>query len=100
MKERRGLEFGNVQMFNNLGAVLGPIIGGILYGQFRSESPQWYLGSIGIFGLEVLLVITTTIMILSSLVILFFVKQKDMVIKRRDEDIIDEYQALPSKITD
>ena len=78
--EVRGLEFGNVQMFNNFGAVLGPIIGGILYGQFRGSTPLWTIGSVNIFGLEVLLIITTTIMILSALVIFFFVKKKDYVV--------------------
>ncbi len=79
----RGQEFGNVQMFNNLGAVLGPIIGGILYGQFRSANPQWYIGSIGVFGLEILLIITTIIMIFSSVMIFFFVKKKDMIVNTK-----------------
>jgi len=67
----RGMEFGNVQMFNNLGAVLGPIIGGILYGQFRWT--KWSVGSVNIFGIEVLMAITALIMILSSIMIFFFV---------------------------
>ena len=84
-EDKRGLEFGNVQMFNNLGAVLGPIIGGILYGQFRSSTPQWFIGTVGVFGLEILLIITTIIMILSSIMIYFFVKKKDMVINGKKD---------------
>ncbi len=86
--EVRGMEFGNVQMFNNFGAVLGPIIGGVLYGQFRGATPLWSIGNVNIFGLEVLLIITTSIMILSALVILFFVKKKDYVvnIKKQQEE--------------
>ena len=79
--EIRGLEFGNVQMFNNLGAVLGPILGGFLYGKFRSATPLWTVGKADIFGIEVMLIITTTIMFLSALVILFFVKPHDYVIR-------------------
>ena len=81
----RGMEFGNVQMFNNLGAVLGPIIGGILYGQFRWT--KWSVGSVNIFGIEVLMAITALIMILSSIMIFFFVKKKDMIISTKPKDI-------------
>ncbi len=81
--EKRGMEFGNVQMFNNLGAVLGPIIGGILYGRFRGAIPLWSIGKVNIFGLEVLLIITTSIMILSAMVIFFFVKKEDFVVNAK-----------------
>jgi MFS family permease len=81
----RGLEFGNVQMFNNLGAVLGPIVGGILYGEFRWV--KWSIGSVNIFGIEILMAITTLIMILSSIMIFLFVKKKDMIIITRPKEI-------------
>ena len=81
----RGREFGNVQMFNNLGAVLGPIVGGIVYGEFRWV--KWSLGSVNIFGIEILMAITTLIMILSSIVVFFFVKKKDMIISVSVKDV-------------
>jgi len=95
----RGQEFGNVQMFNNLGAVFGPIVGGILYGQFRSANPKWFIGSIGIFGLEVLLIITTVIMIISSFVIYFFVKKKDMVVNIPKDEVLEK-KLVPITDTD
>ncbi len=76
--EKRGLEFGNVQMFFNLGAVIGPIIGGILYDHFRYDS--WNIAGITTYGIEVIMIITTIIAFFSALVTLLFVKKEDMVV--------------------
>jgi MFS family permease len=76
--EKRGLEFGNVQMFFNLGSVIGPVIGGLLYDQFRYDS--WVIASFTTFGIEVIMLITTIIAYFSALVILLFVKKEDMVV--------------------
>ncbi len=76
--EKRGLEFGNVQMFFNLGSVFGPILGGWLYDVFSPTS--WSIGNLNVFGIEIIMIITTSIMIFALIVILLFVKQKDMVV--------------------
>jgi MFS family permease len=76
--EKRGLEFGNVQMFFNLGAVIGPIIGGILYDHFRYDS--WNIAGITTYGIEVIMIITTIIAFFSAMVTLLFVKKEDFVV--------------------
>ncbi|NPD88846.1 MAG: MFS transporter [Asgard group archaeon] len=76
--EKRGSEFGNVQMFFNLGAVIGPIIGGVIYDHFRYDS--WNIAGLTTYGIEVILLITTIIAFFSALVTLLFVKKKDMVV--------------------
>jgi MFS family permease len=76
--DKRGLEFGNVQMFFNLGAVIGPIIGGIIYDQFRYDS--WIISGFTVYGLEVIMIITTIMAFISALVTILFVKKKDMIV--------------------
>ncbi len=78
----RGLEFGNVQLFNNFGSVFGPVVGGILYDALRGFS--WNLGSVTVFGIEIIMIITGSIMIFAVLVIGIFVKKEDMVINGMD----------------
>ncbi len=91
--EKRGLEFGNVQMFFNLGSVFGPILGGVLYDVF---SPRvWNIGDFSVFGVEVIMIITSVIMLFALLVVLLFVKQKDMVVSIRKTKVVhDEIKPL------
>ncbi|MHA2357860.1 MAG: MFS transporter [Candidatus Heimdallarchaeaceae archaeon] len=88
--EKRGLEFGNVQMFFNLGSVIGPVIGGILYDQFREVT--WALPNINIFGIEVIMIITTILAYISATIIGIFVKKEDMVV---DIKKIEEIEKAP-----
>ncbi|MHA1200626.1 MAG: MFS transporter [Candidatus Heimdallarchaeaceae archaeon] len=76
--ETRGLEFGNVQLFHNFGSVFGPIVGGILYDVFSKVS--WSLGTVTVFGVEIIMIITASIMIFAVVIIGIFVKKEDMVL--------------------
>ncbi len=95
--EKRGLEFGNVQMFYNLGAVIGPIIGGLIYDKFRyitwilggrtggiiinqAGQHSWIIGGVTVFGIEVIMLMTTILAYLSALIIILFVKKEDMIV--------------------
>ena len=75
--ETRGLEFGNVQLFHNFGSVFGPIVGGVLYDILYEL--KWSIGSLTVFGVEIIMLMTSLIMILAVLIIVFFVRNEDMV---------------------
>ncbi|MCE7741273.1 MAG: MFS transporter [Candidatus Heimdallarchaeota archaeon] len=76
--ETRGLEFGNVQLFHNFGSVFGPILGGILYDVFSKVS--WSIGTVTVFGVEIIMIITSSIMIFAVIIVGIFVKKEDMVL--------------------
>ncbi|MHA1686197.1 MAG: MFS transporter [Candidatus Heimdallarchaeaceae archaeon] len=78
--EVRGLEFGNVQMFYNLAAVLGPIVGGVLYDLLKPFS--WSIGKTTIFGIEILFLITFALTVFSVIVITIFVSPSDYIIPK------------------
>lgn len=86
--EKRGLEFGNVQMFHNIGAIFGPLLGGIMYDLFAPHT--WTFGNVEVFGIQVIMIVTTILAFISAIVIGFFVKKKDLVTKIHLINRIDE----------
>ena len=76
--ETRGLEFGNVQLFHNLGSVFGPIVGGALYDAL--DTLQWSIGSVTVFGVEIIMLMTGLIMIFAVVIIGIFVRKEDMIL--------------------
>ncbi len=79
--EKRGFEFGNVQMFFNLGSIFGPIVGGILYDTFMHD--VWVIKNITIFGVERLFLLTFILAIFATLVLVIFVKKEDYYINKK-----------------
>ncbi|MHA1399081.1 MAG: MFS transporter [Candidatus Heimdallarchaeaceae archaeon] len=73
--EKRGFEFGNVQMFFNLGSIFGPIVGGALYDLFSTY--EFSILNLAAFGIEFVFLLTTTLSIFASIVLLIFVKKQD-----------------------
>lgn len=89
--EKRGLEFGNVQMFFNTGSILGPILGGILYDKF-SEQEFTFMG-LQAFGVEYLFLITSSLAIIATIVLIIFVKKRDFVVNKLKENK-EEYSFI------
>ncbi|MFX0208192.1 MAG: MFS transporter [Candidatus Hodarchaeota archaeon] len=68
----RGKEFGFVQSLFNLGSVLGPIIGGILYDSFFNA--RFKLGGVIYIGVGVTFALSGILSMVGSLLLLLFIK--------------------------
>ena len=68
----RGKEFGVVQAANNLGSVIGPILGGWLYDLFSNQSLM--VGNIEFFGAGIAFAFSGLLAIVAAILLLLFVK--------------------------
>ena len=75
-------------MFHNIGAIFGPLLGGIMYDLFAPHT--WTFGNVEVFGIQVIMIITTILAFISAIIIGFFVKKKDLVTKVHLINRIDE----------
>ncbi len=73
--DKRGEEFGTVQMFFNIGAIIGPIFGGVVYDKVINLS--WVINGVTILGIFTLYAMTIGLSLLSlaSLTIVYHKEQ-------------------------
>ncbi|MFX0173483.1 MAG: MFS transporter [Candidatus Hodarchaeota archaeon] len=71
-EEVRGKEFGFVQSLFNLGSILGPIIGGILYDSFFNV--KFKLGGVIYIGVGVAFALSGILSMMGSLLLFLFIK--------------------------
>jgi len=79
----RGREFGIAKAFDNLGAVIGPILGGLLYDVYAPLN--FYFGNIHYFGTGIVFSISGMLSILASIIIRIYVKDEILVGSSRNQ---------------
>lgn len=95
-EKNRGREFGYVQMFYNLGAILGPVVGGAIYDVLVPY--QWEKFGLTIFGVEILFMLTFLLSVFATTIIVIFVREEDYIIQYKKEpfpkDIYDTIEEV------
>ncbi len=92
---KRGEEFGTVQMFFNIGAIIGPIFGGIVYDKVINLT--WTVGGITILGIFTLYAMTIGLSVI-SLASLTYVYYREQGRRRAEAELLSVIEAPPVSV--